>query len=44
MSRKLLINVLGTSLVADIGITRTEGIAYVSTPQSLAQWHIYFCN
>jgi len=31
MSRSLLINVLGTSLVADTGITRTEGIPYVST-------------
>ena len=31
MSRRLLINVLGASLVADTGITRTEVIQYVST-------------
>jgi hypothetical protein len=31
MSRRLLINVLGASLVADTGITRTEVIPYVST-------------
>jgi hypothetical protein len=31
MSRRLLVNVLGASLVADTGITRTESIPYVST-------------